>query len=215
MGMGDEEFVAAAYGVGQVSERPVKALQSPLMRVQPSDYFHPDEVLNARIRGAAIYSEIPGGSALEDFRAINASRRSARRFGSDTISDETVQSVMALESPPSLEIVTLLFRARTMHPGVYRNGGCAERGDFTAECVRLLLDQRFISGAGMVVLIYAEKFCEETHIEAGVYAQDIANICGLRHAGCSGIGAFYDEMALRWSLNPLLYAVAIGGKTDE
>lgn len=64
----------------------------------------------------------------------------------------------------------------------------------------------------MVVLIYAEIFSAETHIEAGVYAQDLYLACEELGIGCSGIGAFYDDEASPWSDNALLYAVAIGGK---
>ncbi|MDD2267300.1 nitroreductase family protein, partial [Sulfuricurvum sp.] len=76
----------------------------------------------------------------------------------------------------------------------------------------LLLEQRFIAGANMVVLIYAENFCASSHIEAGIYAQELYMACEYHEVGCSGIGAFYDDEASRWSDNALLYAVAIGGK---
>lgn len=66
----------------------------------------------------------------------------------------------------------------------------------------------------MVVLIFAENFCAQTHIEAGIYAQELYTSCEHHNVGCSGIGAFYDDEALRWSTRALLYAVAIGGKND-
>jgi hypothetical protein len=86
-----------------------------------------------------------------------------------------------------------------MQSGLYRHGECAVSGNFNAEIVRLLLDQRFISGSNMVVLIFAENFCAQSHIEAGIYAQELYRACEHHNAGCSGIGAFYDEEASRWS----------------
>ncbi len=65
----------------------------------------------------------------------------------------------------------------------------------------------------MVLLIYAEQFTAHAHIEAGVYAQELYLACEHLGVGCSGIGAFYDEEASQWSDKPLLYAVAIGGKS--
>jgi hypothetical protein len=99
-----------------------------------------------------------------------------------------------------------------MQSGLYRNGKCAVSGNFNSEILHLLLNQRFISGSNMVVLIHAEYFSAEAHIEAGIYAQELYRTCEHHNAGCSGIGAFYDDEALRWSEKPLLYAVAIGGK---
>jgi len=46
-----------------------------------------------------------------------------------------------------------------------------------------------------------------------MYAQELYLACEHLGVGCSGIGAFYDNEAVRWSDNPLLYAVAIGGKS--
>lgn len=66
----------------------------------------------------------------------------------------------------------------------------------------------------MVILITAEEFSATTHVDAGIYAQELYMACEAHAVGCSGIGAFYDEEAARWSTYPLLYAVAIGGKYE-
>ncbi|AFV97694.1 MULTISPECIES: nitroreductase family protein [unclassified Sulfuricurvum] len=212
LGMGEDEVIGAVYGIGEISERSVKHLSKPLMCVQPTDYSENLEALIETVMSTPVYNEIPDTLFYEDFLSINALRRSAREFFPNAMSDTVIQALMSIPSPPSLEIVPFLFQAHAMHPGLYRNGKCAVSGNFNSEILHLLLDQRFISGSNMVVLIFAEIFCADSHIEAGIYAQELYRTCEHHNAICSGIGAFYDEEASRWSEKPLLYAVAIGGK---
>ncbi len=213
MGMGDDERIAAVYGIGECSQRLAKGLQEPLMKVQPTDYTLNDSFILSNINTIALYGEIPDSRDYRDFVTINHTRRSARGFYPHNMEDMAIVELMALTTPASLEIVPLLLQAHTMHCGVYRNGKCAVSGNFNAEIVHLLLEQRFIAGANMVLLIFAEDFSAYSHIEAGMYAQEIYYMCEHLGIGCSGIGAFYDNEAIRWSDNPLLYAVAIGGKS--
>lgn len=212
LGMGEDEVIGAVYGVGEMNERRVTALNLPLMRVQPTDYTETMDSLMGAVKTTAVYNAIPETLFYEDFLSINRLRRSARAFSPATFQDTVIREVLSIPSPDSLEIVSFVFQAHAMHPGLYRNGECAVRGNFNSEIVHMLLDQRFISGSNMVVLIYAEYFSAETHIEAGMYAQELYRACEHHNAICSGIGAFYDEEASRWSNKPLIYAVAIGGK---
>lgn len=212
LGMGEDEVIGAVYGIGEMGERSVKALKSPLMRVQPTDYAETIDALIGAVKTTAVYTEIPETLFYEDFSSINRLRRSAREFYPNGMNDTAIQELMSIPSSPSLEVLSFVFQAHSMQPGVYRNGKCAVSGNFNSEIVHLLLDQRFISGSNMVVLIFAEIFCADSHIEAGIYAQELYRMCEYHDSGCSGIGAFYDNEALRWSDKPLIYAVAIGGK---
>jgi SagB-type dehydrogenase family enzyme len=212
MGMGEDEVIAAVYGVGEMNERSVKLFNKSLMRVQPTDYTDSLEPLAEAIKPVSVYNESPEIHVYEDFLSINQSRRSARDFNPHNMDDKTIQELMSISSHPLLEILFFVFQAHSMHPGLYRNGECAVSGNFNSEIVHLLLDQRFISGSNMVVLIHAEHFSAEAHIEAGIYAQELYRMCEHHNAGCSGIGAFFDNEALCWSEKPLLYAVAMGGK---
>lgn len=214
MGLGEDEVIGAVYGVGEAGERTVKPLSLPLMRVQPTDYAETLEDLTEHVRHNAIYTEIPSTISYDDFITINHTRRSAREFTPNTMSDEVIRELMSIRPSDSLEVATFVFQAHSMQIGLYRHGKCAVSGNFDSEIVHLLLDQRFISGSTMVVLIFAESFCPQSHIEAGIYAQELYRACEHHHVGCSGIGAFYDDEALRWSERALLYSVAIGGKYE-
>lgn len=212
MGLGEDEVIGAVYGVGEIGERSVKPIAIPLMQVQPTDYTQRLEPLTGNLELNNIYNEIPIPIVYEDFLKINHTRRSAREFYPKSMSDTVIQELMSLPASVSLEINTFVFQAHSMQSGLYHNGVCAVSGNFNSEILHLLLDQRFISGSNMVVLIFAENFCAASHIEAGIYAQELYRACEHHNVGCSGIGAFYDEEAVQWSKYPLLYAVAIGGK---
>ncbi|MFY9141956.1 nitroreductase family protein [Sulfuricurvum sp.] len=212
MGMGEDEMIAAVYGVGEMSPRPVKPLHEPLMRVQPTDYTLYHAALHSAIQETPFYVDIPDTLSYEGFKTYNGRRRSARDFTPNAMSDAVIQELMRISADPSLEILTVVMQAHAMHYGVYRNGKCAVSGNFISEILHLLLEQRFIAGANMVVLITTEDFCAKTHIEAGIYAQNLYMACEHHEVGCSGIGAFYDEEASRWTGKALLYAVAIGGR---
>lgn len=212
MGMGEDEVIGAVYGVGRMSERAVKPMIEPLMRVQPTDYTETLKALRESVENTHIYHEIPQIRHYDNFRLLNTTRRSVREFNPHTMRDEVIQELIAIPTPSSLESITFVFQAHAMQLGMYRYGECAVSGNFNSEIVYLLLDQRFISGSNMVILIHAEHFSAQSHIEAGIYAQELYRMCEHHNAGCSGIGAFYDEEASRYSEKPLLYAVAIGGK---
>ncbi|HZF70441.1 MAG TPA: nitroreductase family protein [Sulfuricurvum sp.] len=212
MGMGEEEFIAAVYGIGESTARPVKPLHKPMMRVQPTDYSESLPLLISTLQTIPPYISLPTTHGYEKYESFNLSRRSAREFDPNQMSDDTIMELMCLNIPDSLEIIPVVLQAHTMQCGVYLNGKCAVNGNFISEILHLLLEQRFIAGANMVVLIYAENFCASSHIEAGIYAQELYMACEYHEVGCSGIGAFYDEEASLWSDNALLYAVAIGGK---
>jgi hypothetical protein len=212
MGMGKEEVIAAAYGIGELSSRTVAPLRTALMRVAPTDYTMIEDTLYAALPSEPITTKIAKGVFRESFLQINGARRSAREFYPPAMGDDVIRELLNLTAPSNLEIVAILLQAQCMQPGVYRNGKCAVKGNFVTECVHLLLDQRFIAGANMVLLIYAENFSASAHVEAGIYAQELYSTCEYHGIGCSGIGAFYDEEASLWSQRLLLYAVAVGGK---
>lgn len=214
MGMGEDEFIAAVYAVGEAGSRAVQPLQTPLMRVSPCDYTYRDERMDKALTEGAIYTGMPDYDPFftERFEHLNRTRRSAREFFPSSTGDESLQILMRLSAAPSLEVLAVLFQAHAMQPGVYHKGIVSEAGDFRAQVVHLLLDQRFIASANMVLLIYAKQFNAASHIEGGIYGEEIYLACEDLGVGCSAIGAFYDNEGSRWSNNPLLYAVAIGGK---
>lgn len=213
MGMGEDECIAAVYGIGETGGRLAKELKHPLMVVQPTDYTIDNNKLLFNIKNTPLYSQNNYVTGWDNYPSINRSRRSAREFNASAMTDIVMETLMQCVIPSSLEIVTIVLQAQSMQCGVYRKGTLSMAGDYHSEVVHLLLEQRFIAGANMVLLIYTEEFTAYSHIEAGVYAQELYLACEELGAGCSGIGAFYDEEASQWSDNALLYAVAIGGKS--
>jgi len=212
MGMGEDEVIAAVYGVGEISARKVKPLKKSLMRVQPTDYSECNEILGRELKKNAIYTTLPVMKRYENFLQLNTLRRSGREFDATKMKDEVIEKLLYCTPPEGLEIISIVLQAHSMHLGVYRSMECVVKGSFVSECVKLLLDQRFVSGANMILFFHAGDFSSYTHIEAGIFAQELYMVCEENNVLCSGIGAFYDKEGSRWSANPLIYAVAIGGK---
>lgn len=214
MGMGEDEFITAVYAVGETGGRSAQLLKTPLMRVSPCDYTYRDTRLNDAIQGVPVYSAEwdTAGFAVDDFEQLNRTRRSAREFYPPAAEDGSLRIIMDLPAPDTLEIVSVVLQAQSMQCGAYRNGLCLQEADYRNAIVHLLLEQRFIANASMAVLIYGRCFDAHTHIEAGIFAHKLYLLSESMGMGCSGIGAFYDEEGSQWSENPLLYAVAIGGK---
>lgn len=213
MGLGEDEFVASIYTIGESGPREAKALKHPLMVVQATDYTIKEDELLQSIHGTSTYSKNNIALEWDEYVKINRTRRSAREFSRITMDDSIIDQVIEIRIPDTLEVVIIILQAQSMQPGVYRKGKLSMSGSLSSDIVHLLLEQRFIAGANMVLLIYGKQFTAHSHIEAGVYAHDVYLTCEHLGVGCSGIGAFYDNEASKWSNNPLLYAVAVGGKS--
>lgn len=215
MGTGGDEFISAVFGIGESGKGEAKPLKVPLMKVSACDYLRRDEELLERISAENIYTKRGRIRAGEEFEKLTLLRRSAREFHPGLASAQSIKRLLKIPAADSLEIVCVVLQAQGMQCGIYRKGSCTEAGDFTRECVHLLLEQSFIYNAALVVLIFAECFDAHVHIEAGIYAHTLYLDSESLGLGCSGIGAFYDDEALRFSDRALLYAAAIGGKKDE
>jgi len=155
MGMGEDEFIAAVYAIGDIGHRIAQPLKNPLMRVSPCDYTYRDDGIIQAISEGRIYTDMPHFQSLytDQFERLNRTRRSAREFFPYALKDEALQTLMRLTAPPSLEIIAIVLQAHTMQPGIYRNGTLSVAGDFNNEVLHLLLEQRFIAGANMVLLM--------------------------------------------------------------
>jgi len=211
MGMGEDEFVAAGYAIGEVSTKPALRFESDLMHVQPTSYTKRDPFLYQTIAEELLYSHIPLSGYVPWSETLNDSRRSAREFYPERMKDDALRAIVATTGSETLEIVHVVIQAQSMHCGIYQSGLCTDRGQFGSEIVHLLLEQRFIAQASVVSLIFAKRFDAQSHIEAGMYAQHLYMLCEDFGIGCTGVGAFYDDEASRWSELPLIYAAAIGG----
>lgn len=215
LGFSDDEVIAAVFALGQKGEKRVKKLSTPLMRVSPCDYLKEDERLTKALRHDALYMADITPYAKHWRHTSDQSRRSARYFNSLTIDDRVLKAIQKILHSDQIQLIHIVLQAHSMQLGAYVNGRCIQEGNFTAEIVHLLLDQRFLTHASMVSLIFSDRFDASTHIEAGMLAHEIYTLAEQMNAGCSGIGAFFDDEGSKWSSKALLYAVAIGGKDDN
>lgn len=212
LGLGEDEVIGAIYALGDMSDRNVKALTTPLMSVAPCDYVRRDISMTQALREDELYREYFPQYGTHWNKSINTTRRSARQFDPSFYNDEWCEQIFNLPIPKSLEVIHIVFRAHSMQLGVYQEGKCIEEGSFIAEITYLLLNQSFLANGSMVSLIFSDRFDASTHIEAGIIAQEYYTLAEQMNAGCSGIGAFFDDLAKRWNKGSLHYAVVIGGK---
>lgn len=212
LGFGEDEYVAAVYGIGELSQREVYPFAKSLMQVKPTDYSEPMTSLISKLSEGFCYSQIPISYPIQNFQNINAIRRSARLFNPFAECDDVIKKFMQIPYPTSLTPLFVILRAHSMQCGIYKNNVLTQEGKFANDMVRLLLDQRFIANAAMVVLMYADDFDERSHIEAGVFAQSLYFHSYVSGMGCSGIGAFFDDEARVYESKNLIYVVAIGGQ---
>lgn len=213
LGMGEDEFVAAAYALGEATNRSVQPLSVPLMHVQPCDYTRKNNSLADAFRGEGVYTSIHTHIGEMWDSAFNTFRRSARSFSPSAVNDTMLETIMQFEPAGPLHLFHIVLQSPSIPGGVYHRGVCVDEGDFMAQLMHLLVDQRFIAGASMVSLFFADEFSAQAHINAGISAHEIYLIAEKMGGGCSGVGAFYDKEAIGWFKMPLLYAVATGGKT--
>lgn len=212
MGMGEDERIVAVYGIGSSGTRPVRKLESSLMKVSPCDYtLNYDDLLGA-LNQFECYTSLPPMIGCENFTVFNQSRRSAREFESKGYRDNQLNRVMQIPYPESITPLFVLWYSEKLEHGVYRNGKSIQRGEYREEITKLLLNQQFVSHGDMAVLICADSFDQRSHIEAGIYAHGLYLICEEMGLACTGIGAFFDEESKDFIDKPLLYGLVIGGK---
>jgi len=217
MGFGGEEFVAAAVASGTFNERPCKAVETPLLRVQPTDYSEENGCFEAFARHrsnrapALAAAPFPAAERLE---AAIGSRRSARGFDATPIADESMERLMHLVSQPPQPLVchAIVLRGGAFEPGLYQGGRMVRGGTFTESVTSLLVNQPFVSTSSLVLILGASAFSADTLMTAGAYAHTLHLHSYALRLGFSGVGAFFDRDLRRFleSDDCILYTLVIG-----
>ncbi len=217
MGFGDTEYVCSVMAWGEAGERQAEPL-IPLMRVMPTDYSENfDEIKRALLTQLNIkdaLNTMPMWPTIGSMELLQSRRRSAREFAPIALENGDVERFMDLfKHAGSLHVSTVVLRAHGYESGIYGPSGYVRRFD-PDELVALLLSQRFIGTSGMVVCFHTVMPDANAHAMAGMIAQACYLLAESMHLGCSGIGAYYDDM-LRSFLQTdeeIVYVLALGAK---
>ncbi len=214
MGFGTEEFTCAVLAVGEESERPVEPLKSALMQVAPTDYCENRGALPAQIAAQkTFYSSCKPDLRKVDETAIGT-RHSARHFEPQPMAGSQFEYFMhrVTNAPAPLRSFVIVLQSDGVEQGVYSEGRLRKAGDFAETSAALLVDQRFVKDAAMIVVMTAENFGPGELMCAGVFAQSLYLETAAEQLGFTGIGAFYDRKLQQFleTQDPVIYVGALG-----
>ncbi|MBE9224348.1 SagB/ThcOx family dehydrogenase [Phormidium sp. LEGE 05292] len=227
LGLENKEFITSAIIVGDVKEKAVRRLRSPIPFVSGTDYFEPNHFVEAGYKATLSPTKNTQEIIQPQFSVDRASylqaikkRRSARRFHQSQITQEAFLEVwesllqpIATQSYEAIEIYAIVQNVAGIEPGVYYQEKCLKVGNFRDKMGYLCVNQAI--GRDCAVLFFFVSDCQNyrTALQlAGLLGQRVylkATYVGL---ACSGIGAFFDDevQAFLGTEGSVLYAVAIG-----
>ena len=215
MGFASEEFSCIAVAVGEETEKSVKDLKQSLMQVPAVDYLEGELHLHVHLSNQ-VYADT---FTLKEWPTITQSsslysRRSARYFLPTALSKKDSDDLMGLLShtPEGLEIYCVVQRAEAVEPGIYHADRCISRGAYHDTVSHLMVDQRFIANASMVMIVTAKACSPEALMQAGAFVHQVYLAAESKGVGATGIGAFYDNKVQTFlkTDHAILYACAIG-----
>lgn len=217
MGFDTEEFVCSVAYVGEFKKTAAVALKKKLMYVSPTDYSELDDSISKLIaKNGILKSLVVESNALLENKNI-LQRRSARAFDiSETLNADELQSLMKELNRVHYPLIahTVVLNDKHMKAGVYTQNRLVKEGAFADKLAALLVDQKFLLNADVIVIFSAKYFSANTLMQAGIAMHNLYMLAESGEFGCSGIGAFYDTKIQRFleTNNYILYVGALGVK---
>lgn len=227
LGFENKEFVTAAIVVGNVKEKPIRQLRSPIPFVSGTDYFEPNHFVESGYKQTLLPTNHQPEILQPQFHFEKAKflesiqkRRSARRFQQSEISREAFLMVweslnqpIPTQSYESIEIYAVIQSVAGIEPGIYRGKDSLKTGNFREKVGYLCVNQAIARDSAVVFFFVSEFQNYRVALQlAGLLGQRVylsATYVGL---GCSGIGAFFDDetQAFLETKGSILYSIAIG-----
>lgn len=216
MGFEDKEFTCKVFALGEESDRQTEMMPHALMHVMPTDYSEAMPMLKQQLEDESIITDtvlsVPECITISAVDTYLETRRSAREFAPSSLQKPLVEQLMNMfDSSASL----ILLRAEGYESGIYREKHLCQKGFFAQKCVDLLVTQRFIHSAAVVIVLHVKHPDYQEHINAGVLAQWVYLFAQQNQLGCTGVGAYYDD-ALRLFLDTddeIVYVIAVGARS--
>jgi SagB-type dehydrogenase family enzyme len=217
MGFDEQEHVVAAVLCGEMSLKESRELDSPVMRVQPTDYYEHHEIQEKVFSEHQFFSGPRLNAELQMTEGLQKrilSRRSAREFRLEKIKQESLEHIMQMliQLPQNISTHMVLMRAETHEPGLYRGPSLIREGMFVNEIVDLMVHQPFIYNASLVLVFSSPNYNAKILTQIS-YFTHVLNLCLLdMNLGMSGVGAFYDKDLQDFlkTQEKILYTVVLG-----
>ena len=234
LGFENKEFITAAVISGEIKEKSVKPLRSPLPFVCPTDYFEVNPFIEAGYKNTVlndsdtnlffnqnINSKIPEFNYQhQQFLQTIITRRSARSFKGGAISQAEWRQIwhclkqpLPTASKEQIEIYLIINFIEEMESGLYREIQLLKSGNFREKAKYLCVNQALARDSA-VTLFFTSTFANyQTAMQsAGWMGQRLYLISNYLGIGCSGIGAYYDDETQEFlgTNQDILYAMALG-----
>ncbi len=214
MGFTSQEYSALAIAIGEESEKPSIALTAPLMYVAPTDYWESVSRFTKELEYYKYTVRYPEIQAPDIQISSIYERRSARLFEDQKLSSELseyfIKRMIYIPSPITTMLVVL--PNASIEPGIYKNDQLENAGDYAKEITHILVDQKFIMSAAIIIIFTAPSFTPKELITSAISAHFLSLEAHEKKLGFTGIGAFYDKKLQTFlKINdPILYVCAMG-----
>ncbi len=234
LGFENKEFITAGVVFGEIKSKTVRKLRSQIPFVSPTDYFEANLFIEAGYRNT-IYTnpktdpilnpEIASVNPLfncqsQDFLEAILTRRSARCFKSKSITQTEWQQIwhflqqpLPTASKEKIEIYFIINFVEDTESGLYRENQLIKRGDFRERAKYLCVNQALARDSAITLFLTSTYTNYQTAMQyAGWIGQRLYLISNYLGIGCSGIGAYHDDVTQEFlgTNNDILYAMAIG-----
>lgn len=238
LGFENKEFITAAAICGELKEKSVRQLRSPIPFVAATDYFEANTFVEAGyqktikpdsefiatndIEKCSIGYDSWSGNNLRSEVLLESilSRRSARCFKKQFISENELEQIwqylqqpLPTNSDEEVEIYLVINRVRGKESGLYRGLHPLKLGDFSEKAKYLCLNQALGRDSAVTFFFVSAYDNYQTAMQyAGWLGQRLYLMSNYLNISCSGIGAYYDDETQEFleTTKDILYAIAIG-----
>jgi SagB-type dehydrogenase family enzyme len=227
MGFENKELSAVCAIAGELKNRPVRRLRSPLPFVSGTDYFEANPWVEA-----AYHETLFPASPVQQlqhpqfpFEPSHLSeailqRRSARQFYKQAIAQDVFWQIVDLLEQPiptihheQLDIYWVIHRVNGLEPGIYYQRQQLKPGDFTDKTGYLCINQAIARDSAVTLFITSAYQNYQTALQqAGLLGHRVYLASQYWNLGCTGIGAYYDRETQDFlgTDDAVVYALAIG-----
>ncbi len=234
LGFENKEFVTASVISGELKQKNIRKLRSPLPFVSPTDYFEINHFIEAGYKDTILtnlkinlfsYNNLVLQKPLfdchpEKFLQTIITRRSARAFQGGAISQTEWEQIWHYLKQPlpttnkeRIEIYLVINNVEGMESGLYRELRLLKSGDFREQAKYLCVNQALARDSAVTLFLTSTYSNYQTAIQfAGWIGQRLYLISNYLGIGCSGIGAYHDDETQKFlgTNQDILYAMAIG-----
>lgn len=154
------------------------------------------------------------------FKEVIFKRRSVRGFNKASISKAQLESILNMlnqaissDCDEEIDIYYVVNRVEGLPLGLYKDGVCIKKGDYSSKAGYLCLEQDLGSSSAVTFFLASKaRNYQALYQKAGIIGHRLYLSSNYLQVQCSGIGAYYDDEVCEFidDYSMVLYALAIG-----